>query len=30
LPRDQVSAILIKRLGHSRQAPTQRVAAYVA
>ncbi len=30
LPRDQVSAMLIKRLGHSRQAPTQRVAAYVA
>jgi len=30
LPRDQVSAMLIKRLGHGRQAPTQRVAAYVA
>jgi len=30
LPRDQVSALLIKRLGHSRQAPTQRDAAYVA
>ncbi len=30
LPRDQVSAMLIKRLGHSRQAPTQRSAAYVA
>jgi len=30
LPRDQVSAILIRRLGQSRQAPTQRVAAHVA
>lgn len=30
LPRDQVSALLIKRLGHSRQASTQRVAAHVA
>ncbi len=30
LPRDQVSALLIKRLGQSRQAPTQRVAAHVA
>jgi len=30
LPRDQVSALLIRRLGQSRQAPTQRVAAHVA
>jgi len=30
LPRDQVSAMLIRRLGQSRQAPTQRVAAHVA
>ncbi|HZS89267.1 MAG TPA: transposase [Chloroflexota bacterium] len=30
LPRDQVSAMLIKRLGHSRQAPTQRDTAHVA
>jgi len=30
LPRDHVSAMLIKRLGHSRQAPTQRTAAHVA
>jgi len=32
LPRDQVSAILIKekRPGHGLQAPTQRIAAYVA
>jgi len=30
LPRDQVSALLIKRLGHSRQASTQRVTAHVA
>ena len=30
LPRDQVSAMLMKRLGQSRQALTQRVAAHVA
>ncbi len=30
LPRDQVSAILIKRAGHARQAPTQRATAHVA
>lgn len=30
LPRDQVSAMLIRRLGHSRQAPTQRATAHVA
>ncbi len=30
LPRDQVSAMLIKRLGHSRQALTWRVTASVA
>jgi len=30
LPRDQVSALLIRRLGQSRQAPTQRVTAHVA
>ena len=30
LPRDQVSAMLIRRLGQSRQASTQRGAAYVA
>ncbi len=30
LPRDQVSAMLIRRLGQSRQAPTQRIAAHVA
>jgi len=30
LPRDRVSAMLIKRLGQSRQASTQRIAAHVA